>query len=132
VSSPPNNTPPFFEKEGLQTAVDFTKTLLTLSGGAIAFILQPIFYGDSPVLRGMAVLALLALAICVLSGLFVISRCAVLLAHKNYNIEDPHVKVPGLINIWSFAAGFLFISILVAGKILGGVWEPPSGPGLLH
>lgn len=121
-----------FAKEGLQTAVDFTKTLLTLSGGAIAFILQPIFYGDSPLLRTMAVLALLALAICVLSGLSVISGAGILLSQRNYDLENPYIKIPGLINIWSFAAGFLFVAILVAAKILGGIWEPPSGPGLLH
>jgi hypothetical protein len=32
------------EKEGLQAAIDFTKFLLTLAGGAIAFIIQPTYF----------------------------------------------------------------------------------------
>jgi hypothetical protein len=91
--------PIIFEKEGLPAAIDFTKTLLAFPGGAIAFILQPIFYGPSPSLRTMAVFALLALAICVPSGLFVISGAAIMLACKDDNLEDPYVKIPGLINL---------------------------------
>ena len=110
-----------FEKEGLQAAIDFTKFLLTLAGGAIAFSIQPAFYGDSLVLKGLGLLSLISLALCVFSGLAVFSVGCVNLANKNYNLEDPRIRDWGRANIFSFAAGLFLLSLLVAGKILSGM-----------
>ena len=47
------------EKEGLQAAIDFTKYLLTLAGGAIAFVIQPTFFSGSLLLKGLSIAALI-------------------------------------------------------------------------
>jgi hypothetical protein len=112
-----------FDKEGLKGAIEFTKILLALSGGAIAFILQPTGGGlaGGTLTGGLALLSLLALSICVISGLFVISGTCVLLAHREYDLENKYVKIPGLINVFSFAGGFLLLAIYIAAKIFSGM-----------
>src|SRR5262249_32576695 len=102
------------EKEGLQTAIDFTKFLLALAGGAIAFVIQPSFFAGSGLLKVLCMGALVFLSICVISGLAVFSGGCVMLAQKNYNLEDAHVKIPGLLNVFSFGIGFLFLAVAVA------------------
>jgi hypothetical protein len=51
------------EKEGLQTAVDFTKFLLTLAGGAVAFIIQPSFFSGNCLLKTLSLFALAFLSV---------------------------------------------------------------------
>lgn len=106
------------EKEGLQAAIDFTKFLLTLAGGAIAFIIQPTFFAGHPVLKALSILALVLLTISVVSGLLVFSGGSVMLSKKNYDLEDKHVKWPGMINVLSFAAGFVLLAIAVGIRVL--------------
>jgi hypothetical protein len=105
-------------KEGLQSAIDFTKFLLTLAGGAIAFVIQPTFFGGDIVLKYLAITALIFLSICVISGLLVFSAGSMMLARKNYNLEFRHVKYAGMLNVLSFAIGFLLIAIAVALKVI--------------
>jgi hypothetical protein len=104
------------QKEGLQAAIDFTKYLLTLSGGAIAFIIQPSFYQVDILIKLFAFLATVTLGSCVISGLFVFSRGSVMLAEGTYSLEDRYIKIPGQINIFSFAAGFICAAICVLLK----------------
>lgn len=106
------------EKEGLQAAIDFTKFLLTLAGGAIAFIIQPTFFSGHPFLKVISVAALVLLTISVVSGLVVFSGGATMLARKNYNLEDKYVKWPGLVNVLSFAIGFVLLAIAVGIRVI--------------
>jgi hypothetical protein len=105
------------EKEGLQSAIDFTKLLMALAGGGIALIIQPTFFAGSCWFKVLAVGALLFLAICVVSGLFVASAGAVMLANKNYNLEYRFLKLPGLTNVFTFGIGFLFLAVAVAIRL---------------
>lgn len=108
-----------FDKEGLKGAIEFTKILLALSGGAIAFILQPSGAGAKPTLleSGFALFSLAALGVCVISGLIVISGACVALSRREYDLENKYVMIPGKVNILSFAVGFILLAIYVAVKI---------------
>jgi hypothetical protein len=105
------------QKEGLQAAIDFTKYLLTLSGAAIAFVIQPSFSGSDIELRVLSTFSIILLAVCVISGLAVCSRGCVMLANGNYDLEDIFIKIPGLINMFSFGLGFLFLAYAIWHKI---------------
>jgi hypothetical protein len=119
------------EKEGLQAAIDFTKYLLTLSGGAIAFIIQPNFFSSGEPAKLLSLSSLAALVLCVLSGLVVFSAGAVMLARKNYDLEFRHIRWAGLINVFSFALGFVLLAIVV-GMRLTAAPPPPSKPATPH
>lgn len=116
------------EKEGLQAAIDFTKYLLTLSGGAIAFIIQPNFFSESGPIKILSIASLFCLMICVLSGLLVFSVGAVMLARKNYDLEFRHIKYAGMANVISFAIGFVLLAIIVGIKLIAApsAQLPPS------
>ncbi len=106
------------EKEGLQTAIDFTKLLMGLAGGGIALVIQPTFYGNDNFLKILSLGALLFLSISVISGLVVVSAAAPMLAKKDYNLERRYILRPGLCNVFSFAFGFLFLAAVVVIKVL--------------
>jgi apyrase len=124
--------PPMTEKEGLQAAIDFTKYLLTLSGGAIAFIIQPNsnFFSGDELVKHLSLSSLCLLVICVLSGLVVFSAGAVMLARKNYNLEFRHIKWAGQVNVFSFAIGFVLLAIVVGIKLT--TLPPPPNPTPPH
>src|ERR1700685_1821158 len=107
------------EKEGLQSAIDFTKLLMALAGGGIALIVQPSFFAGNCWIKGCSIIALLLLVLCVISGLVVASGGAVMLARKNYDLENHHIKVPGLFNIFSFGIGFFFLALAMGIKLIG-------------
>lgn len=115
------------EKEGLQSAVDFTKYLLTLAGGAIAFVIQPTFAGESYWLKVLSIASLVLLGICVISGLAVFSRGAVMLSEKKYSLNEGHIKWAGRVNVISFGLGFILLAIAVAMRVL----SPPTTAGIL-
>lgn len=103
-------------KEGLQSSIDFVKYILTLSGGAIAFAMQPSFYGDSRFLKFMALFCCASLVISIFSGMLVHSRGCVMLSKSSYDLEDKFLKRPGQINQVAFCAGILFLGIAIAFK----------------
>jgi hypothetical protein len=106
------------EKEGLQTAIDFTKYLLTLAGGAIAFGIQPSFFGSNVWLKGMALCSLISLVISIIAGLMVYSRGCILLSEGKYKLEDNRIRFWGLINLITFGFSFFLLAIGVAVKII--------------
>ena len=106
------------EKEGLQTAIDFTKYLLTLAGGAIAFGIQPTFFAGSHWLKGISIAALVVLMVSIVSGLMVFSRGCVMLSERRYKLDDPRIRKWGLINLGTFVLSFLLLAIAVAVKII--------------
>ena len=106
------------EKEGLQAAIDFTKLIMALAGGGIAPVIQPNFFANSLCLKILSLAALFSLALCMSSGLLVLSGGAPMLATKNYNLESRFIKIPGLINVFSFGIGFLLLAIVIATKLI--------------
>ena len=105
------------QKEGLQALIDFSKTLLALAGGSIAFIVQPLI-GPSPIWLGsLSIIALLFLAVSVVSGLFVFSGATVKLGHKDHDLEDRYIKIPGLTQLICLMLGFCFLSVIIIVKI---------------
>jgi hypothetical protein len=106
------------QKEGLQTAIDFTKYLLTLAGGAIAFGIQPSFFASSSWLKGMALISLILLSVSMVAGMMVFSRGCVLLSEGKYRLEDSRIRFWGLINLTTFVFSFLLLAISVGVKII--------------
>jgi hypothetical protein len=106
------------EKEGLQSAVDFTKLLMALAGGGIALVIQPTFYGDNQFLQILSLGALLFQSICVGSGLIVVSGATIMLAKKDYNLERRWILKPGLCNLFSFVLGFVLLAAIVTIKMV--------------
>jgi hypothetical protein len=103
------------EKEGLQTAIDFTKLLMALAGGGIALVVQPSFFAGSCWIKILSFGALIFLSICVITGLVMFSGGAVMLGHADYNLER---ATSGLLNVFSFGFGFLFLAAAIAIKLL--------------
>jgi hypothetical protein len=109
--SPVGNMEDFMPvRGGLVAALDFTKLLVWLAAGGIALIAELAILRDSAFL----IMTLILLAICLISGLFVFSRGAMMLAQENYDIEDSRLKRAGRINVFSFGAGFGFLVINIA------------------
>jgi hypothetical protein len=112
---PPQAATP--QKEGLQSAIDFTKTLLTLATAAIPFVIQPSFFAGSSWLKFFALTALALFVISAGSGLLVFMAGAVNLADGEYDLENKYVKIPGQINVIAFGLGVLFVAAGVAMKL---------------
>lgn len=106
------------EKEGLQTAIDFTKYLLTLAGGAIAFAIQPTFFAGHFWLKVLSIAALVLLTWSVIAGLMVFSRGCVMLAEKNYQLSDKRIRLFGMMNVLSFGASLVLLAIAVGIKVI--------------
>ena|SRR2546423_596336 len=106
------------EKEGLQTAIDFTKYLLTLAGGAIAFGIQPAYFVGNYWLKVLSITALVSLMVSIVSGLMVFSRGCVMLSEGTYRLRDSRIRAWGLVNLGTFVLSFLLLAIAVAIKII--------------
>jgi hypothetical protein len=122
---------PMTEKDGLQTAIDFTKYLLTLSGGADCIYHSTEFFSSGASAKLLSLCSLGFLVICVLSGLVVFSVGAVMLARKNYDLEFIHIRWAGLVNVFSFAIGFVLLAIVVGMKLTASP-PPPSNSATPH
>jgi len=106
------------DKEGLKAAIGFTKFLLTLSGGAVAFIIQENQFTGHPNLKLLSLSSLICLTVCVASGLLLYMRGSVMLANRDYNLEEAHIKFWGQTNVLSFGLGFLLLAIAVGIQVL--------------
>ena len=105
--------------EGIQSALDFTKYLIILAGGAIAFVIKPDFYGTDLLLKILSTFSIVLLIISAISGLLVLSAGCVMLSRGDYSLAKPYIKIPGLVNVVSFGFGFLILAIAVSLKIWG-------------
>ncbi len=108
-------------KDGLDSAIDFTKLLITLDSALIAFATGTSFIATLPHLwqRLTLLAALFLLVISLSAGAFVLMRAATMLAEKNYNLQDKHLGLPGMTNVVCFAGGAVAICILAAFSIFG-------------
>lgn len=107
------------DKAGLQAVLDYTKVFLILAGGAIAFIIQPSFFGAGRWSKTLAILALLSLLACILSGVTLFARGSDMLAHKQYDLDDARIGFVRTMSRLTFKAGFVLVAILVALRVLG-------------
>lgn len=105
-------------KEGLQASIDLIKYILTLSGGAIAFAMQPSFYGDSRFLKIVSLFCCASLVVSIFAGMLVHSRGCVMLSKLNYDLDDKYLKFPGQINQIAFGLGIVFLGIAIGVKTL--------------
>src|SRR5664280_2471897 len=103
------------QKEGLQAAIDFTKYLITMAGGAIAFVIKPDYVGSAD-LKSLSIGVLVLLSISVVTGLLVVSAGSLMLGRGHYDLEDRYIKIPGLINVIAFACSFLLLALEVGIK----------------
>lgn len=104
------------QKEGIQAAIDFTKYIITMAAGAVAFVIKPEYVG-SGCLKYLSILILVLLSASVIAGLFVFSAGCLMLARGNYDLEDNYIKIPGQINVITFAVSFLLLAFEVGVKI---------------
>jgi hypothetical protein len=114
------------KKEGLESALDFTKYLLAIAGGIIAFVLSSDVLArvEDITERGLLTAALVLLCLSVLGGIAVLSRGAIMLSEGEYSLEDKYLKWPGLANIFAFGGGFICVALFI-GIVL---WNPPPAP----
>ena len=104
-------------QKGLETAIEFTKHVMTLSGAGIAFIatLEP--GGLTCLQRGSLAASILMLGLSLGAGLFVWSRATVMLGKKQFDLDDRYLRIPGLINLISFGLGVLALGVMIVIKI---------------
>lgn len=111
-------------KAGLDSAVDFTKFVITLDSALIAFLTGATFLthisGNTE--RVLIILALALLALSLGAGVLTQMRAATMLSSKTYDLGDQHLKVPGAINVLAFAAGAILVGAVAAFVL---VVQPP-------
>jgi Co/Zn/Cd efflux system component len=107
-------------KEGLESALDFTKFVITLDGALIAFVTGATFLTDitSGWEKAAALGALAALLISIAAGILVSMEIASKLSNGSYDLGDKHVKIPGMVNVISFALGAAAVSGLAAFELI--------------
>jgi len=104
-------------QKGLESAVKFTKHVMTLSGAGIAFIASLDIHTIGYYQRIFLVASIVLLALALAAGLLVWSRAAMMLSARHYSLEDPFLKWPGLVNLFSFAFGVVALGIYVGIKL---------------
>src|SRR5262249_51227814 len=113
-------------QKGVESAIEFTKHVMTLSGAGIAFVatidVRPI--GSAQRIALFAAMVLLALSLA--AGLLVWSRAAVMISNQQYSLEDAFLKWPGLVNLFAFGFGVVALGVFIAIKIFGGDSAPTA------
>ncbi|MBZ9603100.1 hypothetical protein [Phyllobacterium chamaecytisi] len=113
------------DKEGLVTAIEFTKFVLTLDGALIAFLTGTSFLAqiDPGWERTALIVALILLGSSLAAGVLVYMRGATMLSDQNYDLADRGLKIPGMINVIGFASGAVAVAVLA---IVALVFQPPE------
>lgn len=113
------------QKEGLESALDFTKFVIAMDGALIAFVTGAAFLQDitSPLERGAALVALVALAVSIAAGILVAMETATKLSKGQYGLADKWIKIPGAVNVIAFAIGAVAVASLAAFELF---LESPS------
>jgi len=101
-------------KDGLDSALEFTKFVITLDSGLIAFLTGATFLaslgGRWEIISTLVSLTFLVASI--VAGLFVYMRVATKLGAAEYDLSDPSLAVPGMINVMCFAFGAVGVAAL--------------------
>ncbi|OYW21070.1 MULTISPECIES: hypothetical protein [unclassified Sphingomonas] len=108
------------EKAGLDYATDFTKFVIALDSTLIAFVTGATFLQKIEVFweKVLVLLIVFLLVASLTAGIFVFMRAATMISTKNYDLEDPHLKMPGAINVIAFALGAIAIGVLAAFELV--------------
>src|SRR5581483_5128721 len=108
------------EKEGLNAAVEYTKLIITLDSGLIAFLTGTTFvarlHTGSEKLAIVAVLLLLGLSLC--AGLVAYMRACTMLGSADYNLSDRYLSIPGMVNVVCFAVGVVGVGGLAVFELI--------------
>ncbi len=115
------------DKDGLASAIDFTKFIVALDGALIAFLTGASFLKqvDTSWEAAAVIVGLVLLAISLACGVLVFMRGSSMLSSRNYNLADPHLKIPGLLNVAAFTLGAVAVSLLT---IISLMFEMPVAP----
>ncbi len=121
-------------KDGMVSALDFTKYLLAISGAVMAFLLssetsktigsEALKTASSDLVKGVLSVALVFFSLSTLGGLLVLARGAQMLSDGDYSLEDRYLKIPGLINVFGFAIAFLCVAVVIAARVWYGATPP--------
>lgn len=113
-------------KAGLDGALEFTKFVITLDSALIAFLTGATFLQNIANYweRALVILILAMLALSLGAGIFVYMRAATMLGDGRYELGDPHLRIPGAINVIFFALGAIGLSGLAAFELV--LSAPPS------
>lgn len=102
------------DKAGLESALEFTKFVITLDSGLMAFVTGTSFLADVNAVseKVAVVIILLLLATSLVAGIFVYMRAATMFGETNYDLGDRHLSIPGKVNVAAFAVGAIGIGML--------------------
>jgi vacuolar-type H+-ATPase subunit I/STV1 len=118
-----SNPPP--QKDGLDSALEFTKFVITLDSGLIAFLTGAAFLASiNEQWETVSVIVSLAFLVAsVIAGVFVYMRVATMLSDAKYDLGDPWLSIPGAINVACFAFGAAGVAALAVIEL---VLTPPK------
>lgn len=121
------------KKEGLTTALEFTKFVITLDTALIAFVTGATFLehiGTLPA-KIAVIIILLVLAISIVAGILVYMRISTMLSEGKYDLGDSHLRTPGAWNVLCFGAGSGGVAILAVLQIVLVRPEPQASQQLV-
>lgn len=104
--------------KGLESAIEFTKHVMTLSGAGIAFIAALDLSGLSEYQKISFTISLVCLAFSLAAGLLVWSRATVMSSNRRYSLNDPYLRYPGIANLIAFGLGVVALGTFVFIKLL--------------
>lgn len=108
------------KKDGLNSALDFTKFVITLDGALIAFVTGATFLQDIQnwweILA--TILALAALLTSIVAGILVSMAVATMLSDGNYDLAHKPLSIPGMFNVIGFGLGSAAIAALATFELL--------------
>ena len=102
-------------KEGLQSALDFTKYALAIAGAAIAFLLSAdtLKSVTSDASKWLVTGALVSFGVSAIGGILVLMQGASSLANAEYDLGHKYLRLPGLVNVFGLIFGFVFTTTFV-------------------
>lgn len=106
-------------KAGLDLALDFTKFIIALDGALIAFLTGASFLQtlNGAGQRGVVILTLCALGISMIAGILVYMRTATMASEGKYDLGDPHLRWPGVVNVLFFLIGAFALGSLTLFQV---------------
>jgi hypothetical protein len=107
-------------KEGIQGAIAFTKFVITLDSGLIAFMTGASFLGklSGSIEIAAAIFVLLLLTVSLCAGVAVYMAAITMIDTAVYDLASPYIRIPGQINILCFAGGAVGVGIMAVVELM--------------
>ncbi len=120
-------------KAGLDLALDFTKFIIALDGALIAFLTGASFLQSLNGLgqRSVVILTLCALGISMIAGILVYMRVATMASEGKYDLGDPHLRWPGIVNVAAFLIGAFALGSLTLFQVNAAPLQKKDGPSII-